>query len=64
MILTDLFEYIGKRIRVYLNDGRVLEGVLEYIPTYSEMYQFRRVKHFYIGEESFRCHYVQKVEEI
>lgn len=64
MILTDMFDYIGKNIRVYLDDGKTLEGALEYIPTYSEMYQFRRTKHFYIGNESFRCHHVRKVEVI
>lgn len=68
MILTDLMEYVGKRVRVYLLDGRVIEGILEYVPAYSEMYNYRKAKHFYIslpdGEWSFRAYHVEKVVEL
>ena len=64
MILTELLEYVGKNVRVYLTNGRILEGVLHYVPTYSATYEFRRAKHFYINRESFRCHHVEKVEEL
>lgn len=68
MILTDLLEYVGKRVRLEFNDGRVVEGVLEYVPTYSSMYNYRRAKHFYITlpdeELAFRSYHVEKVVEI
>jgi hypothetical protein len=68
MILTDLMEYVGKRVRVYLLDGRVLEGILKYVPAYSEMYNYRKAKHFYIslpdGEWDFRAYHVDKVVEL
>lgn len=68
MIITDLLEYVGKRVRVNLFDGRVLEGVLEYVPAYSEMYNYHKAKQFYIslpdGEWSFRAYHVDKVVEL
>ena len=64
MILTDLMEYVGKRVRVHLLDGRVLEGDLEYVPAYSAMYNFRKAKHFYISDSGFRSYHVDKVVEL
>ena len=58
MILTDLMEYVGKRVLVVLETGETYEGVLEYIPSWSEQYGWRRAHYFYIGENYFRCHFV------
>lgn len=68
MIITDLLEYVGKNVRVYFEDGDIKQGKLEYVPSYSEMYDFRRPKHFYIcdkdGEWCFRAWHIKKVEEL
>lgn len=67
MILTDLMEYVGKCVRVELLNGISVEGVLEYVPAYSEMYNFRKAKHFYIlghNEFGFRAYHVDKVVEL
>lgn len=64
MIITDLMEYDGKYVRLKLVDGQVLEGTLQYVPSWSEMYNWRRAHYFYIGENSFRCHNVLWVDEL
>lgn len=68
MIITDLFEYVGKEVEVYLADGNVIKGKLEYIDSYCAMYRWRRPKHFYIdnkdGEWAFRAWHVDKIVEI
>ena len=64
MIITDLMEYDGKNVRVKLVDGQTLEGTIQYIPAWSEMYNYRRAHYFYIGETSFRCHNVECVTEL
>ena len=68
MILTDLLELVGKRVRVEFFDGKVIEGILEYVPAYSAMYDFRKAKHFYIsmpdGDWAFRAYHINKAVEI
>ena len=69
MIITDLLEYVGKRVRVELLNGISVEGILEYVPAYSEMYNFRKAKHFYIQLPdnnmcAFRSYHVDKVVEL
>lgn len=64
MIITDLMEYDGKYVRLKLVDGQVLEGTLQYVPSWSEMYNWRRAHYFYIGENQFRCHNVLWVDEL
>lgn len=68
MIITDLLDYVGKRVRLKFNDGSVVEGVLEYVPTYSSMYNYRRPKHFYIAlpdkDLAFRAYHVDKAVEL
>ena len=60
MILTDMLELVGKTVEVELNDGRILGGTLEYVPAYSAMYDFRKAKHFFIGDVGFRSYHVKK----
>lgn len=75
MIITDLMEYVGLKVRVYFEDnmkseksGKILEGYMEYVPSYCELYNYRRPKHFYIstkdGDWAFRAWHVKKVEVI
>lgn len=68
MIIVDLFEYVGKNVRVYFEDGDIQEGKLEYVPTFSEVYGFRRPKHFYLPNPHedicFRAYHVKKIEVI
>ena len=68
MIITDLLEYVGKRVRVEFCDGDIIEGILEYVPVYSSQYNYRKAKHFYIdlldGAMAFRAYHVHKVVEI
>lgn len=67
MIITDLMEFVGKDVRITLEDGRIADGILIYVPSYSEMFNWHRPKHFYIGfdtenEIGFRCHNVKNCE--
>lgn len=66
MIITDLSEYVGKRVEVYFMDGRIQQGVLKYVPSYSEQFNFLRPKHFYLddSEKGFRSYHVDSVKEI
>ena len=64
MIITDLMEYVGKRVKVYFEDGDIKEGVLGYVHSFSEQYGYRKPKHFYIDNLGFRAYHVKKVEEV
>lgn len=69
MIITDLLEYVGKNVEVTMNNGNVENGVLEYVPSYSEQFEYKRPKHFYLpceagGLISFRAHHVRSVKEL
>ena len=64
MIITDLMEHIGEEVRVYCEDGRVAEGTLEYVRSYSEEFGFKRPHYFFIGEEYFKSYQVKNVEVI
>ena len=68
MIITDLMEYVGKRVKVYFEDGNIKEGVLGYVHSFSEQYGFKKPKHFYLpqkdGDLCFRAWHVKKVEEV
>ena len=68
MIITDLFEYVGKKVQVHLFDGNIVQGELEYVDSYCEMYGWRKPKHFYIrnkdGDWCFRAWHVDKVVEL
>lgn len=64
MIITDLMEYDGQNVRVELFNGQIYEGIIQYIPSYSEMYGWRKAHYFYIGENCFRCHYVRCVKPL
>lgn len=64
MIIIDLMEYVGKNVRLYFIDGSIREGRLEYIPSYSEVFNYKRPKHFYINDYGFRSYNVEKAEEI
>lgn len=64
MILTDLMEFDGKKVRVTLETGEVFEGLLKYIPAYSEMYGWLRAHYFYINGKGFRAHFVKTCELI
>lgn len=61
MIIIDLMEYVGKSVKIYFEDGDIREGTLEYVPTFSAIYGYRKAKHFYIGTLGFRAHHVKKV---
>lgn len=61
MILTDMLELVGKNVRVILYNGSEAEGVLEYVSAYSQMYSWRKAKHFYCGDLVFRAHHVKEV---
>ena len=61
MILTDVLEYVGKRVRVIFEDGSEAEGVLSYVPAYSEMYGWKKAKHFYIADVDFRAHHAKEI---
>ena len=58
MIITDLMELDGKYVVVVLSDNRIIQGKLQYVPSYSEMYEWRRPHYFYIGDIKFRSHFV------
>ena len=58
MIITDLMELDGKEVIVVLNDNRIIQGKLQYVPSYSEMYEWKRPHYFYIGDVKFRSHFV------
>lgn len=66
MIITDLMEFVGKQVKVIFEDGDVIQGKLEYVPTFSAMYGWRKPKHFYLpcegGDIGFRAYHVKKVE--
>lgn len=64
MILTDVLEYVGKRVRVTFEDETEVEGVLSYVPAYSEMYKWKKAKHFYIAGIDFRAHHVKEIIEV
>lgn len=68
MIITDLMEYNGKNVEVHLYNGNIIKGTMQYIPSYCEMYDYRRPKHFYIcdenGEHSFRSYHVDTIKII
>lgn len=64
MILTDVLEYVEKRVRVIFEDGSEAEGVLNYVPAYSEMYKWKKAKHFYIADLDFRAHHVKEIIEL
>lgn len=64
MILTDLMEFDGKQVRVTLEDGEILEGLIKYIPAFSEMYGWLRAHYFYINDKGFRAHHVKTCELI
>lgn len=64
MILTDVLEFVGKQVMVIFEDGTMSEGLLEYIQSYSELSGWRRPKHFYIGDRSFRAWHVKEIKEI
>lgn len=64
MILTDVLEFVGKRVRVVFDNGSSVEGVLEYVPAYSELYGWKKAKHFYIGDIDFRAHHADEVVEL
>lgn len=64
MIIIDVMEYDGRNVKVYLDNGEVIEGKMEYVPSFSQSYNFRQPKHFYIGKKSFRAHHVEKIELI
>lgn len=68
MIITDLMEYVGKRVKVYFENGVIAEGVLSYVHSFSEQNGWKKPKHFYLTfkdnkEISFRSYHVKKVEE-
>ncbi len=69
MIITDLMEYDGKKVRVTLETDEVVEGNIKYIPAYSEIYGWLRAHYFYVTFEnnkmvSFRAHHVKTCELI
>lgn len=68
MIITDLMEYVGKNVKIYFEDGDIKQGKLEYVPAFSEMYKWKKPKHFYLPclneDIGFRAHHVKKVEVI
>lgn len=64
MIIVDVFEYVGKNVRVYLENGETKDGLLEYIPAYSEIYNFKRPKHFYINDYAFRSYHIKRIEKV
>lgn len=64
MIITDLMEYDGKKVRVTLENDEVVEGNIKYIPAYSEIYGWLKAHYFYINDKSFRAHFVKTCELI
>lgn len=67
MIITDLMELVGKKVEVTMENGTIANGVLEYVPAYSELYGYKKAKHFYLPCEggktlSFRAHHVRSVK--
>lgn len=62
MILTDVLEYVGKRVQVIFDDGAISEGMLEYIDSYCELSGWRKPKHFYIGNKSFRAWHIKEIK--
>lgn len=64
MIITDLMELLGKKIRVYCQDGRIEEGILGYIRSYSEEFEFKKPHYFFVNDFYFKAYQIEKVELI
>lgn len=58
----DLDKYLGKRVRIVLISGKVIEGVLGFIPEFSARYLWRSPNYYYINEYSFKAPHVKKFE--
>lgn len=63
MIMPELIKYLGKKIRAYFYDGRVIEGKLFYYPPRSTKDK-REASYFKIGSSTFGPLEVQRVEEV
>ena len=60
----ELFALVGHKVTVYFKDGeRGIYGRLGYVEEFSEKYDYRKPKYFYIGNTSFKVSHVRKVVE-
>ncbi len=63
MILPELIKYLNKRIKAYFYDGRIIEGILIYVPPKNTKDK-RDPSYFKIGSSTFGSLEVQRVEEV
>lgn len=63
MTRAELLHLVGKKVYVYFKYGeKGIYGTLGYVDEFSEKYGFRKPKHFFIGNTSFKVSHVRKVE--
>lgn len=63
MIMTDLIKYLNKRVKAFFYDGRIIEGIITYVPPKSTKDK-REPSYFKIGSSTFGPLEVQRVEEV
>ena len=63
MIMSELIKYLGKEIRAFFYDGRILKGHLSYYPSRNNKDK-REPSYFKIGSSTFGPLEVQRVEEV
>lgn len=62
MTKAELFNLVGKKVKVYFKDGERIYGTLGYVDEFSEKYDFRKPGYFFIGNTSFKVSHIRKVE--
>lgn len=60
---SDLMNHVGKDVVIVLFDDSTICGKLGYIDEFSEKYDYRKPKNFYIGNMSFKVSHVKKLLE-
>lgn len=63
MTKAELMKLVGKNVRILFFDDEWIWGKLCYADDFSAKHDFRKPKHFYIGNVSFLVSHVKKLVE-
>lgn len=56
-----LDKYLGELVAVELKTGGALMGLLDYVPVYSQKYNYRHSGYYYIATASFKAEHVETI---
>lgn len=61
MLKAELNKYLGLEVTVVLYDDSTLNGVLGYVPIFSEKYNWKTPNYYYIDNYNFRASHVKQL---